>query len=149
MAIAHWHDKGHLVRSVMEGIAFCTANCFDTIKAIAHDRNEHIESIRTGESGGSRLPVWRQIIADVLALPLEVVSVEEPGCLGAALLAGVGVGEYEDIGSATSRTVRIGTRASPDSKNSTMYEERRAVFNEAYRVLEPILYQQIHDEEAH
>jgi xylulokinase len=79
---------------------------------------------------------------------LEVVSVEEPGCLGAALLAGVGVGEYKDIGSATSRTVHIGSRTSPDSKNSTLYRERRIVFNETYRALEPILYQQTHGEEA-
>jgi xylulokinase len=148
LAIAHWHEKGHFVRSVMEGIAFCIANCFDAIKAIAHGRNESIETVRTGESGGSRLPTWRQIITDVLELPLEVVSVEEPGCLGAALLAGVGVGEYQDIGSATSRIVRIGSRTSPDSKNSTVYRERRAVFNETYRVLEPILYQQTHGEEV-
>ncbi|MCP4602998.1 MAG: hypothetical protein GY847_21190, partial [Proteobacteria bacterium] len=82
LAITHWHGKGHFVRSVMEGIAFCITNCFDSIKAIARDRNESIESIRIGESGGSRLQIWRQIIADVLELPLAVVNVEEPGCLG-------------------------------------------------------------------
>jgi xylulokinase len=148
LAISHWHGKGHFVRSVMEGIAFCIANCFDSIKAIARGRNESIETIRTGESGGSRLQIWRQIITDVLELPLEVVGVEEPGCLGAALLAGVGVGEYQDIGSATSRTANIDSRTSPDSKNSTLYRERRIVFNETYRALEPLLYQQTHGEEA-
>jgi xylulokinase len=125
----------------MEGIAFCIANCFNSIKAIARDRNEGIETIRTGESGGSRLEIWRQIIADVLGLPLEVVAVEEPGCLGAALLAGVGVGQYQDIQSAVNQTVRIGSLTSPDSRTSTLYQERRLVFNETYRVLEPILYQ--------
>lgn len=142
MAISHWHGKGHFVRSVMEGVAFCIANCFDSIKAIARTRNESIQSARTGESGGSRLPVWRQIIADVLGLPLDVIGVEEPGCLGAALLAGVGVGEYEDIGSATSQTVHVHTQICPDSQNSTLYEQRRAVFNQTYRALEAILYPQ-------
>lgn len=132
----------------MEGIAFCIANCFDSIKAIARGRDESIETIRTGESGGSRLRIWRQIITDVLELPLEVVSVEEPGCLGAALLAGVGVNEYKDIQSAINQTIHIGSQTSPDSKNSALYEERRAVFNETYRVLEPVLYQQTHDEET-
>ena len=141
LAITHWHGKGHFVRSVMEGIAFGIANCFDSIKAVARDRSESIETIRTGESGGSRLQIWRQIITDVLGLPLEVASVEEPGCLGAALLAGVGVGQYQDIQSAVSQTVRIGSLTSPDSRTSTLYKERRKVFNETYRVLEPILYQ--------
>jgi xylulokinase len=148
LAITHWHGKGHFVRSVMEGVAFCIGNCLDSIRAIAHDRNESIGSIRTGESGGSRLGIWRQIIADVLELPLEVISVEEPGCLGAALLAGVGVGEYQDIQSATSRTVHIGSQTSPDSKNSTLYKERRNVFNETYGALEPILYQPVRVGEA-
>lgn len=141
LAITHWHGKGHFVRSVMEGIAFSIGNCFDSIKAVARDRSENIETIRTGESGGSRLQIWRQIITDVLGLSLEVVSVEEPGCLGAALLAGVGVGAYKDIQSAVSQTARIGSSTSPDPRNSTLYKERRKVFNETYRVLEPILYQ--------
>jgi xylulokinase len=142
MAISHWHGKGHFVRSVMEGVAFCIANCFDSIKAIARTRNESIQTVSTGESGGSRLPVWRQIIADVLGLPLDVIGVDEPGCLGAALLAGVGVGEYENIGSATSQTVHVHTQICPDSQNSTLYEQRRAVFNQTYRALEAILYPQ-------
>jgi xylulokinase len=148
LAMTYWHEKGHFVRSVMEGIAFCIANCFDSIKAIARGRNENIETIRTGESGGSRLQIWRQIITDVLALPLEAVSVEEPGCLGAALLAGVGVGEYEDIQSAISQTVHIGSQTSPDTENSALYKERRRVFKDTYRALEPILYQQTRDEET-
>ena len=68
------------------------------------------------------------------------MGVEEPGCLGAALLAGLGVGEYQDIGSAISGTVSIGSRTDPNSENSAFYEERRIVFNETYRALEPILY---------
>ena len=132
----------------MEGVAFCIANCFDVIDDSARDRSESIKTIRTGESGGSRLRTWRQIITDGLGLPLEVMRVEEPGCLGAALLAGVGVGAYQDIGSATDQTVRVGLRTTPDSKTSTFYEERRAVFNETYRVLEPVLYRQTDYEEA-
>jgi xylulokinase len=123
LAIAHWHSKGHFVRSIMEGISFAVANCFDTIQAIAHSRNESIKAIRTGQSGGSRLPLWRQIIADVLGLPLEVTSVQEPGCWGAAVLAGVGVGAYEDIQSAVERSVRVASRIDPDPSNSALYPQ--------------------------
>ena len=146
MALAHWHGRAHLVRSVMEGIAFTIGNCFEVIEAIARGRNENIQTIRTGEGGGSRLGVWRQIIADVLNIPLEVVKIEEPGCLGAALLAGVGVGEYEDIQTAVGRTTHIDSLTSPDAKNTALYEERRSMFNETYRVLEPVLYAQTDQE---
>ena len=142
LALAHWHGRGHLTRSVMEGIAFTIGNCFEVIEAIARGRNESIQTIRTGEGGGSRLGVWRQIISDVLGIPLEVVKVEEPGCLGAAILAGVGLGEFSDIQAAVARITHIGSLTSPDVKNTALYKERRSVFNEAYRVLEPILYPQ-------
>ena len=136
-----------MVRSVMEGIAFTIGNCFEVIENIARGRNESIQTIRTGEGGGSRLGVWRQIICDVLSIPLEVVRIEEPGCLGAALLAGVGVREYEDIQTAVGRTTHIDLVTSPDAKNTALYEARRSVFNETYQVLEPVLYQQIDREE--
>jgi xylulokinase len=132
----------------MEGIAFCIGNCFEAISTIARDRNESIKVIRTGESGGSRLPLWRQIITDALDFPVEVASVQEPGCLGAALLAGVGVGEYQDIQYAIDQTIRVASRTWPDPENSAVYKERRSVFNETYRALEPVLYQQAQAKEA-
>ena len=124
----------------MEGIGFCVANCLEVIKDIAHKRNKRIKTIRIGEGGGSRIKVWRQIISDILETPLEVVGVEEPGCLGAALLAGVGVGEYKDIQSAMIQAVQVKSVVSPDLRNSALYNEKRNVFNKTYRALEPILY---------
>jgi xylulokinase len=132
----------------MEGITFGIANCFEALQAIARARNQTIHTLRTGESGGSRLLIWRQIITDVLELDLGIVDVEEPGCLGAAMLAGVGIGEYRDIQSATHQTVRVSARVAPDPESASLYRERRKVFNETYRALEPILYLQTHDKET-
>jgi sugar (pentulose or hexulose) kinase len=96
--------------------------------------------LRTGKSGGSRLSVWRQIIADALDHPLEVVDVDEPGCLGAALLAGLSVGLYEGLEPAIQRTVQVTTRASPDPVRAALYRDQRRVFNKTYLALEPHLY---------
>jgi xylulokinase len=148
VGITHWHQRGHFVRSIMEGVAFCIANCFDAIQAIAYGRGEGVRIIRIGESGGTRLSLWRQIIADALEFPLEVAGVVEAGCWGAALLAGVGVGEYRDVPSAVSQTVRVVSRIVPASENSALYRERRALFNATYRALEPILYQGTRSEEV-
>lgn len=143
VGIRYWHGRAHLVRSILEGVAFSIANCLDAIQAIANRRGERVEVLRTGKSGGSQLCVWRQIIADALDHALEVVDVDEPGCLGAALLAGVGVGLYEDLQSAIQRTVQLTTRNAPDPATAALYGERRRVFNETYHALESHLYPRV------
>ena len=140
LAIRHWHGKEHLIRSIMEGVAFSIANCMDAIQAIAHKRGEQVNVLRTGKSGGSQLTVWRQIIADALDHALDVADVDEPGCLGAALLAGVGVGHYENLESAIQGTVQITTRSLPDPARVALYRDQRSVFNETYHALESHLY---------
>jgi len=124
----------------MEGVAFSIANCMDAIQAIAHKRGEQVNVLRTGKSGGSQLTVWRQIIADALDHALDVADVDEPGCLGAALLAGVGVGHYENLESAIQGTVQITTRSLPDPARVALYRDQRSVFNETYHALESHLY---------
>jgi xylulokinase len=140
LGIRHWHTRGHLVRSIMEGVAFSIANCMDAVQAIAQKRGEQVRLLRTGRSGGSQLSVWRQIITDALGQALEAVDADEPGCLGAALLAGVGVGLYEDLESAIQRTGRIVSRSSPDAATAALYRGQRSLFNETYSALEPHLY---------
>lgn len=140
LAVAYWHTKGHFVRSVMEGVAFCLANCFDVLQDIASQRNESIQTLRIGASGGGQSTLWKQIISDALALPIDSMQAEEPGCLGAALLAGVGVGIYQDIQEAVQRAVHLYSRTLPDTTSTEMYKERRTVFNKTFQVLEPLLY---------
>jgi xylulokinase len=140
VGIRHWHGREHMVRSVMEGVAFAIANCLEAIQAIASELQQRLVVIRTGQSGGSQLSTWRQIVTDALDHPIEVVDIDEPGCLGAALLAGVGVGLYEDLSSAIGRTVRFATESLPDPANAGLYRDRRAEFNETYDALEGRLY---------
>jgi xylulokinase len=125
----------------MEGVAFSIANCLDAIQEIAHHRRTGVSVLYTGRSGGSQLSTWRQIIVDALEHDLEVVDVDEPGCLGAALLAGVGIGLYEDLEQAIQRTVRVTARMEPDLECAALYRDRRSLFNKTYRALEPLLYQ--------
>jgi xylulokinase len=141
LGLRHWHGKAHLARSIMEGVAFSIANCLDAIQAVAHDKGTRVDVLRTGRSGGSRLSVWRQIIVDALDHDLEVVDVDEPGCLGAAMLAGVGTGLYEDFGAAIEQTVRVTDRTLPDPEVTGLYHQQRTAFNRTFRALEPLLYQ--------
>jgi xylulokinase len=140
LGIRHWHGKEHLVRSIMEGVAFSISNCMDAIQAIARERGEPVNLLRTGKSGGSQLSVWRQIIADALNQAIEVADVDEPGCLGAALLAGVGIGCYADLESAIKGTVQVTTRSEPDPTTAALYRDLRNTFNKTYQALESHLY---------
>jgi xylulokinase len=140
LGIRHWHRREHLVRSVMEGVAFSIANCLEAIQAIARRAGEQVNVLRTGKSGGSQLSLWRQIIADALEQALQVADVDEPGCLGAALLAGVGIGAYDSVEAAIQQAVTFGEESTPDADNAALYREQRAAFNDAYRALEPRLY---------
>jgi xylulokinase len=140
LAIAYWHTKGHFVRSVLEGVAFCTANCFEVVREIARERGEDIRVVRIGAGGGGRSTLWRQVIAEMLGLPIEVVQAEEPGCLGAALLAGVGVGLYRDLPDAVAQAVHRDVQIGPDSANAALYHEKRRLFNQTFQALEPLLY---------
>jgi xylulokinase len=142
LGLRHWHGRGHMVRAIMEGVAFAVRNCFDAIQTVARQRDEAVAVIRTGESGGSQLPTWRQIVTDALDHPLEIVAVDEPGCLGAALLAAVGTGVYESLPAAIQQTVRVAACTTPDPDNAARYRDQRAAFNDTYQALESRLYSQ-------
>ena len=141
LAIAYWHTKGHFIRSVLEGVAFCIANCFDVVQEIARQRGEEIRVIRIGTAGGGRSTLWRQIISDMFGLPIDVMQAEEPGCLGAALLAGVGVGVYASIEDAVSQAVHRNSQTAPGGENATLYQEKRCLFNQTFQALESLMYE--------
>jgi xylulokinase len=140
LAIAHHHGRAHFVRSVMEGVSFATANNFDVLLDLPWTAEKRIKAVRTGLSGGSLLETWRQILANALDRPLEVMDVEEPGCLGAAMLAGIGAGLYQNVADAVTKTVRMHSVAQPEPEVAALYLGKRKLFNETYRALQPVLY---------
>ncbi|NLJ24017.1 MAG: xylulokinase [Firmicutes bacterium] len=80
------HDKTHLFRAVLEGVAFALWDSFDVLSSLS----QQPKVIRAG-SGGLRDVHFRQLIADVFGLPLEYTNEVETSGLGAALLAQAGV----------------------------------------------------------
>ena len=64
-----------------------------------------------------------QLKADLLGVPVEVSSQEEPGTFGAALLAGVGVGAYGSLTEAA-EMVRISRRYEPNRERGARYQSK-------------------------
>ena len=72
--------------------------------------------------GGAKSSLWNQIKADITGLELLIPENTETALLGAAIIAGVGIGVYKDFGTATSKVVSVGKKYSPNSKNKSIYD---------------------------
>ena len=137
--ITYLHNRAHFLRSVLEGVACCIANCLELIQQVADARGEALGSLRMG-GGGSRLSLWPHIIADVLGRPIILVDQPEAGCLGAAMLAGIGTGIYSGPEDAVEHCVRITTTIQPEGRNHAKYLDLLDRFNRLRLLIEPEFY---------
>ena len=85
------HDKFHLARAVMEGVAFRTVKMLEGFAA----KTSKDGIILAG--GAAKSKVWSQILADIAGIPIRIPENPELACIGAAVLAGVGCGLYPDV----------------------------------------------------
>ena len=92
VGLAANHGRGHIIRAILEGVAFSLRDSF----SIFAEMKVPVTDIRLG-GGGARSPLWRQIQADVYGHAVEVVEAEEGAAYGAALLAGVGAGTWSSV----------------------------------------------------
>ncbi len=128
------HSRRHLVRSVLEGVAFSLKDCF----AILQEQGLTLEQMRA-TGGGAKSPLWRQIIADVLGVELVTTNATEGPAFGAALLAGVASGVYASVPQACEQTVRIVERTEPQAQYKQAYAQAYEVYRALYPALKPII----------
>jgi len=127
------HDRGALVRAVLEGVAFGLRDCLDVVADVGA-----VPEIARASGGGARNELWLQIVASVLELPVERLAVEEGAAYGAALLGGVAGGVFADPGEAAAACVRTHGRVDPVSAWITPYRELRERFRALYPALRDI-----------
>ena len=120
--------RGQMSRAVMEGVAFALRDCLEVA------RLNGIDVKRTKLcGGGAKSKVWRQIIADVMNLPVDIPETEQGPAYGGAILAMVGCGEYENIQNAIRAIVRIKETVMPVV--AVAYEKRYRRFVQLYPLL--------------
>lgn len=127
------HDRGALVRAVLEGVAFGLRDSLDLIRELGGAPS----SARVA-GGGARSRLWTQIIASVLEIPLEHVAVDEGAAFGAAILGGVAADVWPDVHGAVAATVRPGTRIEPVPDWIEPYREQRERFRAVYPALQAL-----------
>src|SRR3954468_11724062 len=103
------HDRGAVVRSVLEGVAYGLRDSLELLQSLGMTADRGRIS-----GGGARSALWTKIVASVLDLPLERTAVEEGSAYGAALLGGVACGAFADVHEAVDACVRVRETVEPD-----------------------------------
>ena len=129
------HTRDHLTRAVLEGVSFGLRDSFELMKAAGLAQ---IDQVRIS-GGGTKSPVWRQIIADVLGVELVTVNTAEGGAYGAALLAAVGGGEYASVEEACQSVISI-TGSTKPGENQAAYQDIYPAYRDLYPALKPIFH---------
>ena len=124
------HTRAHVIRAVMEGVAFSLRDSFEIFK----EMNVPVETIRLG-GGGARSALWRQIQADIYGRAVSTVEAEEGAAYGVAILAGVGIGIWPSVDVACDSVVRTRETVEPNNTAREILDRQY----ESYRKLYPAL----------
>lgn len=124
------HERAHMTRSILEGVAFGLKDCFELIRKAGQG---DIDQVRVS-GGGAKSRLWKQILADVLGVELVTVNTTEGAAFGAALLAGVGAGLYSSVPEACQQMIKITGSTFPSGEGEA-YQE----YYPRYRALYPAL----------
>jgi L-xylulokinase len=132
LGLRGWHDRGDMLRAVLEGIAY--------------NHRIHVDALREGfdidtarlTGGISRNPVFAQLFADVLNMPVTVTETEEAAAWGAALCAGAGVGLFSSPRHDPRDLATLERTFLPDSQRAQRQNERYRLFREMIDALTPV-----------
>ncbi len=122
--------RAHMIRSVMEGCAFALQHNLKTAEEIGVEVDELIAM-----GGAANSSLWTQIKADITGKVIKVPTSDTATTLGAAILAGVGTGNYTSFESAVKETIVITRTHEPNLKNHNQYKNNYEIFIELYEKL--------------
>ena len=116
--------------AVLEGVAFGLRDSLE----VARSLGIRIDSSRIC-GGGAKSPLWRQIIAAVMNVKLEIIESEEGPGYGAAILAAVGCGTFDSVEHACAKLVKVIDTVDPDPELVQKYEEKYQKFRQLYPIM--------------
>ena len=120
-------SRADMVLAVLEGVCFAIRDSFEVAKGLGIDISR---SMICG--GGSKSPLWRQMMANVLGIPLDIPQTEQGPGYGAAILAMVGAGLYPDVRTACAELVHVAETVEPQPEMKALYQERYEKFRLIY-----------------
>ena len=124
------HTKYDMLRAVMEGVIYSQRHCLDVLR----EMQVAPKQLRAC-GGGAASPLWRQMLADVCSCAVVTAVSTEGGSFGAAILAFVGTGVFDDVRTACDKLIAIRAPQQPNLEDAKRYE----AYYEVYRSLYPAL----------
>ncbi len=111
------HDKYHMARAIMEGVAFQILWLMESFKT-----KPSKEGLKLA-GGATRSPIWCQLMADISGLPVRIPEVADLACVGAAVMAGYGCGIYSTMEEGYRKLAVQDRVVSPDPVRSPVYQK--------------------------
>jgi len=127
------HKGEHFVRAVLEGVAYSLQDTFSLFAELGIP----VTGIRLG-GGGARGHLWRKIQAGIYGHEVEVLTAEEGGAFGCALMAGVGAGHWADLDEACGVAIEVAQRIEPDARDVKAYKAGYAKWRKLYPALKSL-----------
>ena len=124
------HTRADLTRAVMEGVVFSLRDGLDIMRGLGVD-----VQLARATGGGARSPFWRQLQADVFNLPIQRTIADEGPAYGAALLAGVAAGVFDDVQEAAAKVRLVEGLEEPNPETARIYESVYGTFRQLYPAL--------------
>lgn len=121
------HTKAHIVRAILEGVAFSLRDSLEIYKNLGIP----LGTIRLG-GGGAKSPLWRQIQADVFGQNVEILEAEEGAAYGAAILAGVGAKYWKSVYEACNKTIEVKQVVKPNLENIEILNNQYKTYSKIY-----------------
>ncbi len=119
--------RADMLQAVLEGVAFAIRDSFEVAKSLG------VNIPRSNIcGGGSKSPLWKTMLANILGIPLDMVSTEQGPGYGGAILAMVAAGEFASVQEACSALISVADTVEPDPQLAALYEERYQQFKQIY-----------------
>ena len=125
--------RADMTQAMLEGVAFALRDSVEIARSLGLDISRS-----TLCGGGSRSPLWRTILANVLGIPLDLPATEQGPGYGAALLALVACGRYRNVAEVSRAMLHIQATVQPDPELTALYDARYAEFKQIYPACRPL-----------
>lgn len=125
--------RAQMLEAILEGVAFGLRDSLE----IAHALGIHVERTKLC-GGGAKSPVWREILANVLDLEIELLTTEEGPAFGGAILAAVACGEYPSVVEAVRSMIKIKERITPCREKTEAYQKKYEHYRKLYPALKEV-----------
>ena len=123
-------DRGAMTRAVMEGVVYHMKDYFEILRSLG----VQADAIRV-IGGGAKSPFWKQMMADVMNVPVEQINTNQGGALGACILAMVGDGHFSTVEEGCAAIIEVSDVIAPIPENAEKYQKGYVLYSKAYPAL--------------